>query len=211
MIFVTGDCHGDYRKLSSAAFREQKEMDRQDFVIVCGDFGYWDRSRQEEYWMDWLAQKDFTLLFVDGNHENYDLLAEFPVQMWHGGKVQMIRENVIHLMRGQMFNLQGRRFFTFGGARSHDIVDGILEPDDPELRVKVKRLEGAGALFQEGGFKVGGEGTDLDLNVALREPAFRLGDLGFVGDQEAYGAVIGQLFEDAVYEGLGDDEHLLVF
>ena len=100
MIFVTGDCHGDYRKLSSAAFREQKEMDRQDFVIVCGDFGYWDRSRQEEYWMDWLAQKDFTLLFVDGNHENYDLLAEFPVQMWHGGKVQMIRENVIHLMRG---------------------------------------------------------------------------------------------------------------
>ena len=81
--------------------------------------------------MDWLAQKDFTLLFVDGNHENYDLLAEFPVQMWHGGKVQMIRENVIHLMRGQMFNLQGRRFFTFGGARSHDIVYGILEPDDP--------------------------------------------------------------------------------
>ena len=148
MIFVTGDCHGDYRKLSSAAFREQKEMDRQDFVIVCGDFGYWDRSRQEEYWMDWLAQKDFTLLFVDGNHENYDLLAEFPVQMWHGGKVQMIRENVIHLMRGQMFNLQGRRFFTFGGARSHDIVDGILEPDDPELRVKVKRLEGAGALYR---------------------------------------------------------------
>ena len=56
-----------------------------------------------------------------------------------------------------------------------------------------------------------GEGTDLDLNVALREPAFRLGDLGFVGDQEAYGAVIGQLFEDAVYKGLGDDEHLLVF
>ncbi|SET42911.1 metallophosphoesterase family protein [Enterocloster lavalensis] len=148
MIFVTGDCHGDYRKLSSAAFREQKEMDRQDFVIVCGDFGYWDRSRQEEYWMDWLAQKDFTLLFVDGNHENYDLLAEFPVQMWHGDKVQMIRENVIHLMRGQMFNLQGRRFFTFGGARSHDIVDGILEPDDPELRVKVKRLEGAGALYR---------------------------------------------------------------
>ena len=58
MIFVTGDCHGYYRKLSSTAFREQKEMDRQDFVIVCGDFGYWDRSRQEEYWMDWLARKD---------------------------------------------------------------------------------------------------------------------------------------------------------
>ncbi len=148
MIFVTGDCHGDYRKFDSRAFRQQKEMDRQDFVIVCGDFGYWDRSREQEYWLNWLAQKDFTLLFVDGNHENYDLLAQLPVQLWHGGRVQMIRENVIHLLRGQMFNLQGRKFFSFGGASSHDVTDGILEPDDPDLRAKVKRLERVGALYR---------------------------------------------------------------
>lgn len=79
MIYVTGDCHGDYRRFDSRTFREQREMDRQDFVIVCGDFGYWDRSREQEYWLNWLAQKNFTLLFVDGNHENYDLLAELPV------------------------------------------------------------------------------------------------------------------------------------
>lgn len=148
MIYVTGDCHGDYRRFDSRTFLEQREMDRQDFVIVCGDFGYWDRSREQEYWLNWLAQKNFTLLFVDGNHENYDLLAELPVELWHGGKVQRIRDNVIHLKRGQVFTLQGRRFFTFGGARSHDVTDGILEADDPDLRRKVKRLEKVGALYR---------------------------------------------------------------
>lgn len=148
MIFVTGDCHGDYHKLSRENFPQQKEMDRQDYVVVCGDFGYWDDSKEQKWWLDWLEQRNFTLLFVDGNHENYDMLAQLPVKDWNGGKVQFIRENVIRLMRGQMFELQGKKFFSFGGARSHDIRDGILEADDPELMKKVKQLEGVGALYR---------------------------------------------------------------
>lgn len=148
MIFVTGDCHGDYTRFSARKFPCQKEMDRQDLVIVAGDFGYWDRSPEQEYWMNWLEEKDFTIAFVDGNHENYDMLAELPVEPWNGGKVQFIRENVIHLMRGQMYRIQGRRFFTFGGARSHDIRDGILEKDDPALQEKVRALEKAHALYR---------------------------------------------------------------
>ena len=148
MIFVTGDCHGDYKRFSSRTFPWQREMDRSDVVIVAGDFGYWDRSPEQEYWMRWLAAKDFTITFVDGNHENYDMLAELPVEYWNGGKVQFIQENVIHLMRGQMYLIQGKRFFTFGGARSHDIRDGILEADDPKLREKVRALEQEGALYR---------------------------------------------------------------
>ena len=111
MIFVTGDCHGRYERLDSRHFTEQEEMDRQDYVIVCGDFGYWDRSAEQEYWLNWLERKDFTLLFVDGNHENFDMLEELPMKEWNGGNVQFIRENVIRLMRGQMYQLQGKRFF----------------------------------------------------------------------------------------------------
>ena len=44
-------------------------------------------------------------------------------------------------MRGQVFNIEGLKFFTFGGARSHDISAGILEPDDPEYRAKKKQLD----------------------------------------------------------------------
>lgn len=52
--------------------------------------------------------------------------ARYPVAEWHGGKVHRIRPHVLHLMRGQIFELEGCRFFTMGGAKSHDIEDGIF-------------------------------------------------------------------------------------
>ena len=72
-------------------------------------------------------------MFLDGNHENFDALNEHPLEQWHGGMVHKIRPHVIHLMRGQMFELQGRTFFTMGGAQSHDIADGILDMDSPNF------------------------------------------------------------------------------
>ena len=36
-------------------------------------------------------------------------------------------------MRGQVFTIDDKTFFTFGGAQSHDIRDGILETDDPRI------------------------------------------------------------------------------
>ena len=129
MIYVTGDCHGDFRRFSSDNFPEQREMTREDYVIVCGDFGLWQDTKDERYWLDWLSRKPFTLLFVDGNHENFDRLYsnEFEVCDFCGGKVHKIRENVFHLMRGYVYELCGKKFFAFGGARSHDIDDGILD------------------------------------------------------------------------------------
>lgn len=133
IIYITGDCHGDWgRKLSSKVFTEQKEMTRDDFVLVCGDFGVWIDDNTERYWLDWLQKKNFTLCFVDGNHENFDRLygTEFPVVDFHGGKAHKIRENVFHLMRGYVFELCGKKIFAFGGASSHDIQDGILDRND---------------------------------------------------------------------------------
>ena len=46
MIYLTGDCHGDYRRMSSANFPEQKEMSKEDYVIITGDFGFWDESKE---------------------------------------------------------------------------------------------------------------------------------------------------------------------
>ena len=148
MIFITGDCHGDYRRFNTAAFPEQKEMTKEDYVIICGDFGFWDTSKQQENNMDWLEEKPFTTLWVDGNHENFDLLSEYPVDWWNGGKVQFVRPSIIHLMRGQIFDIGGESFFTFGGARSHDIDGGILEVDDPQLKQKQKRLNNQGVFYR---------------------------------------------------------------
>ena len=134
MIYITGDCHGDFKRFNTRNFPEQKEMTKKDFMIVCGDFGgVWNKkeeSKQEIKTLDWLEEKPFTTLFVDGNHENFDRLKEYPEERWNGGKVHRIRPSVFHLMRGQVFQLNEKKIFVFGGASSHDIDGGILETED---------------------------------------------------------------------------------
>ena len=148
MIFVTGDTHGDFSRFGFSTFPEQKKMTKKDYVIVCGDFGIWDNSIRENRELDRLNRKTFTTLFVTGNHSNYELLKQLPVSEWHGGKVQLIRDSVIHLMRGQVYDIDGKRVFTMGGASSHDIEDGILEPDDPDFDNKRKELNRQGGCYR---------------------------------------------------------------
>ena len=142
MVFVTGDTHGNWMdRLKAYSFPEQREMTKEDYVIICGDFGIWDNSKREKYNLRWLDDKPFTTLFVSGNHENYDILDSLEMSEWHGGLVNFVRKSVIHLMRGQVFNIEDKTFFTFGGASSHDISAGILEPDDPNFKEKKKQLD----------------------------------------------------------------------
>lgn len=152
MIFITGDTHGDFRRFNTMNFPEQYEMTKDDYAIICGDFGgVWavnEESKGEKHEMDWLEEKPWTTLFVDGNHENYDRLNAYPVEEWCGGKVHRIRPSVIHLMRGQVFTIDDKTIFTFGGASSHDISGGILEADDPNLKVKMKKLDKEMALYR---------------------------------------------------------------
>lgn len=148
MIYITGDTHANFkRRFSVDNFPEQKEMTKDDYLIVCGDFGgIWDADREsnsEKWWLDWFEGRNYTLLFVDGNHENFDRLNGYPVKEWHGGKVHEIRPHVLHLMRGQVFEIDGKKIFTFGGAQSHDVSGGILEVDDPKFKMKKRQLDKA--------------------------------------------------------------------
>ena len=123
MICITGDTHipVDIAKLSTKRFPQQKSMTAADFLIICGDFGgVWDNSGEQRYWLRWLNDKNFTTLFVDGNHENFDLLGTYPEESFRGGRVHRVGEKILHLMRGQVYDLDGMRIFTFGGAQSHD-------------------------------------------------------------------------------------------
>lgn len=123
MIYITGDTHIDHdiHKLSVSNFPEQKKLTKDDCVIICGDFGgVWDGSKTDKYWQDWLVSRNFTTLFVDGNHENFDLLKQYPVTDKFGGPVQEIAPSVYHLCRGGVFHIDGAKFFVMGGAASHD-------------------------------------------------------------------------------------------
>ena len=150
MIFITGDTHTELWRFRKRNFPEQKDMTKDDYVIVAGDFGgvWYDKEDPENiagenYRLDELDGRSFTTLFVPGNHENYDRLFsdEFPVKEWMGGKVKEIRPSVLMLMRGEVFTIDGLRIFAFGGAWSHDIKHGILDKDDPDLGEKIKNLK----------------------------------------------------------------------
>lgn len=146
MIYITGDTHGEFgRRFNSENFFEQKEMTKDDYVIICGDFGgIWDiygESKYEKYWLAWFEERPYSLLFVDGNHENFDRLNGYKEKEWHGGRVHEIRPHILHLMRGQVFEINGKKIFTFGGASSHDITGGILDTEDPDFRRKKTALD----------------------------------------------------------------------
>lgn len=152
MIYVTGDTHQNIniKKLTIDFFPEQKFMTKNDYVIICGDFGcVWDGSNSDKYWQRWFDNKNFTTLFVDGNHENFNLVKQYPISEWNGGKVQFITPSIIHLMRGEIYNIDGYSFFAMGGASSHDIefrTENISWwkdelPNDKEYENAFKNLE----------------------------------------------------------------------
>lgn len=125
-IFVTGDVHQlvDYEKLYQFSLEDGMSLTKDDYLIICGDFGaIWSNDPQDKIDLSVLGLYDdfpWTTLFVDGNHENHDRLDQYPVSEWNGGKVHHITPSIIHLMRGQVFTINGQTFATMGGASSHD-------------------------------------------------------------------------------------------
>lgn len=123
MIYLTGDTHIplDVSKLNAKNFPEQKNLTCQDYVIVLGDFGLlWHKNKTYKYWLDILSKKNFTLLWLDGNHENHEWINSLPVTEWNGGRVHQIAPNIIHLMRGEVFRIDHKSIFVCGGAKSMD-------------------------------------------------------------------------------------------
>lgn len=148
-IWITGDIHGDPSRFSTDSFPEQKEMSKDtDCVIILGDFGLvWDckgENKNERYWLNWLEEKPFTTLFIDGNHDNIPRLNNYPIKQWRNGLVNEIRPHVLRLRRGEVYTIEHKKFFAFGGASSHDISDGILDYEDEDWRDKAKALDKQG-------------------------------------------------------------------
>lgn len=116
-LAVAGDTHGD---LYFKNIYRAKKLGI-DTLIICGDFGYiWSGSKKEQHQLDYLNKIGVQVLFCDGNHENFDILNSYPISEMYGGKVHKIRENIIHLMRGEIYNIDNKSFFVFGGANSTD-------------------------------------------------------------------------------------------
>ncbi|MBQ6419620.1 MAG: metallophosphoesterase [Clostridia bacterium] len=148
MIYFTGDMHGDKERIKDPVLRR---LTAQDTLIVCGDFGFvWDASRKEEKFLHKLEKKPFTICFVDGTHENFSLLNDSPVVDFHGGRAHKIADNIYHLMRGEIFEIEGKRIFALGGGETPELRfqedDELDELDRPEIPTKEEMLMGVGNM-----------------------------------------------------------------
>ena len=95
--------------------------------MFAGDFGLcWAHDKTFDWNCKWFAERSFTTLWVQGNHENYDMIAEYPLEEWHGGLVRhIVRDKVILLERGQIFKIDGHTFFTLV-VQLHMIFQAVL-------------------------------------------------------------------------------------
>ena len=118
MIYITGDTHADLNDILSRI--SKNNLSPEDTLIVTGDFGFTWGGGEYEAALDALERFAPTLAFIDGNHENFDKLYEYPEVEFCGGRAHKVRENIFHLMRGEVFEIEGRSFFCFGGAYSVD-------------------------------------------------------------------------------------------
>ena len=84
IIFLTGDTHLHeiQTRFNFNNFPTGRELTKEDYIIVCCDFGVWsgDINKEEKYIFDWLNDRPWTTLFVSGNHENYFIFDNLPIK-----------------------------------------------------------------------------------------------------------------------------------
>ncbi len=131
MIHITGDIHGAiFERFNPEAMPGEDTWGPDDKLIVLGDFGAifypktdkFDRERQlEKKKLEYLESKPYEILFIDGNHENFDRLFNETVEEdRYGEKVRRAGKNVFWLQRGRIYAIEGKTFFCMGGAYSVD-------------------------------------------------------------------------------------------
>ena len=193
MIYITGDTHGEKGRFYDKMLAPGGSLTEGDYLIICGDFGYIFRNDDDEKnFLNDLENLPYTLLFVDGNHENFPAIYACPIVEWHGGKAHRIRKNIFHLMRGEVFEIDGKSFFAMGGAYSIDKytrTEGLSwwseeQPSDDEYKNAAKNLK-------ERGFKV-----DYMITHTLpREMILRLGKYPDAHDMELTGFLEWVMYE----------------
>ena len=117
MIYLISDLHGcmDFCGLQEYCRSAGKE----DLLIILGDVGIaFEESEENRIFTKQFLSIGKNIAIVDGNHENFAYLNGFSREKWKGGIVSRLTENIVHLRRGNIYTIEGKRFFVFGGCKS---------------------------------------------------------------------------------------------
>ena len=120
-VYVTGDTHGplDLDKIYNWEMTVSPNYD--DVLIILGDWGaIWYNNSRDKKLIDYWDTKPYLVCFIDGNHDHHSAIATYDIIDFFGGRAHQITPNILHLMRGEVYNIQGKSIFTMGGATSID-------------------------------------------------------------------------------------------
>lgn len=121
---LVSDTHGDYdiHKLTTSAFPDQRNLTRDDVMVIMGDAGVcWDGGKQDRYIQRWHENKNYTTLFIRGNHDNMDLIKKLSVVDKFNGKVYQVSPHVFYTVSGEIYDICGYKCLAINGADSHDM------------------------------------------------------------------------------------------
>lgn len=188
MIYVTGDTHGDQSRLDK---KRLKGLRAGDTLIVCGDFGFvWDDGKNEQKFLYKLSKRPYNICFVDGTHENFELLNSYPVCERNGGRVHLIAENIFHLMRGEVYDFDGTSVFAMGGGQNPDrdpdeeLLDNTAHYEIPNKNEMLSAVEN----LEKCGYK-------LDL-IVTHEPPAKIRDFLLLSENSVSGPTALRAFFD---------------
>lgn len=107
--------------MTTKKFPIQKELTKDDVVIVLGDWGaIWYGDKRDNYLLKWWNKKPWTTFIVTGNHENYDVIEKLPTTTKFDGEVYRAADSVFIAKFGNIYNIGGYDCLCIGGAESHD-------------------------------------------------------------------------------------------
>ena len=117
-VLLAGDWHGNLGW--GLAVVDHAADAHAEVIVHVGDFGIWPGSAGQRY-LHLLDQRLFErglrLAFVDGNHENFDLLDTYPCRR---DGTALIRPTITHLPRGHRWSWHDQSWLALGGATSVD-------------------------------------------------------------------------------------------
>ena len=121
-IFSRGDTHGRFDFLPY--FCMSYETTKKDLLIILGDCGinYFGGSRDTEL-KESICTNEITLFCLRGNHEMRPSDVRGMVEIDYCGARAYIEyeyPNIIYAKDGEIYNINGGRFLTLGGAYSVD-------------------------------------------------------------------------------------------
>lgn len=192
LIYITGDKHGD---ISFFKQKKMKKLTKDDHVIITGDFGFfWDNSRQEKDNIDFLLSQPYKILFIDGTHENFDIIERFPVVEFFGAKARKIADNIYHLMRGQVYIIEKKGIFTFGGGISRDLQKLL------DINMWFERELPTREEFEEGAKNLSTYGTKIDYIITHEPPAQIKGTINPAFEQNAVNIYLDQISRQITFD-----------